>query len=62
MTKSDWQRHWQSVIKPHNTKTCPDCKARLKTKRATSNRRERENTLRDLGLTPVKVDGHTYWE
>ena len=63
MTKAQWQAH-RAEVGPHDAASCEQCKARLKTKRAASNRRIRADVMRSCGLVRVvgSVSGRTYWE
>jgi len=65
MTKIEWKRHWDDVKGngDHDYRTCPQCQARLKTKRAN----ERAGAIRaaysDLGMIRVKGNlGGIYYE
>ncbi len=49
MTKAAWQQHAKDAGE-HDRKACPDCKARLRTKRAVKSQRERYGVMRDLGM------------
>lgn len=63
MTKAEWQKH-HAEIGPHAGKDCPECQARLKTRRQNQARKDRDQCMRDLGLVKVKgpVSGRIYWE
>ena len=63
MTKTQWQAH-RAEAGPHDAKGCDQCKARLKTKRASASKRSREDAYRSCGLVKVigSVSGRTYWE
>ena len=65
MTKKRWQEHWQAVKADdgHDYKTCPDCQARLRTKRANERARAIRSTYSDLGMVRVKGSlGGVYYE
>lgn len=49
MTKQAWQEHARQVG-DHDRKSCPDCKARMRTKKANRYQNERSQVMRDLGL------------
>ena len=63
MTKAQWQAH-RAERGAHPEAGCEECAARRKTKRATANRRNREDAYRSCGLVKVigSVSGRTYWE
>jgi hypothetical protein len=50
MTKPEWQAHYASVPKPHDTAVCPECAKRRATRKANAGRRALHAALRDLGL------------
>jgi len=69
MTKKVWQAHRDEVKarmawSEHDQRSCPECKARLKTVRANRNRRGKDQIMRDCGLVKVigPVSGKVYWE
>ena len=62
MTKQEWQLHSMTVGE-HDRKTCPQCQARLKTKRANRAARERHQAYLDVGLVRVRgALGGVYYE
>ena len=63
MTKAQWQAHRDST-EPHIPAGCPECQARMKTKRANARKRDRDDAYRSCGLVKVigSVSGRTYWE
>ena len=65
MTKAQWQAHWATVKHDngHDYKTCPDCRARLKTKQANDRARAIRAVYSDLGRVRVKGNlGGIYYE
>lgn len=80
MSKLSWLRHmaelgfyppsaggdsetWRTAKREHSP-TCAQCKARVRTRAANANRRERDDVMRSCGLVKVRgsVSGRTYWE
>lgn len=59
---NEWKRAY--MIHKANDPKCLVCKARRATKRATCNRKAREDAYRSAGLTKVygAVSGKVYWE
>ena len=57
---------WKEALSCHARidPNCPVCKERKKTRRATMNRKVREDVYRSCGLTKVygAVSGRVYWE
>jgi uncharacterized protein with PIN domain len=65
MTKLQWKRHFEAVkLDPgHDFKTCPECQARLRTKRANERARAIRAAYSDLGMVRVKGNlGGVYYE
>ena len=54
---------WKDMIAYHKQMGCQECQDRGKTKRATQNRKDREDAYRLAGLVKVKgALGGIYWE
>lgn len=55
---------WKRIIEIHKAQGCPECKARMATKRKSANAKAREDAYRLAGLTKVigSVTGKVYWE
>jgi len=77
MTKEAWQHHIEDVEGSSylvmtqeekrdvliRHKDCKECAKRMKTKRATANRKMRESVYASCGLEKVRsVSGKIYWE
>lgn len=65
MTKTAWKRHWEQVKldSGHDFKVCPDCQARLKTRRANERARAIRQAYSDLGMVRVRgALGGVYYE
>jgi hypothetical protein len=56
--------HWKQLIADHKSAGCLECKERAKTKKATMNRKMKEDVMRSCGLTKVygAVTRQVYWE
>lgn len=62
MTKEQWIQHKLNT-EPHQPKGCPDCEARLKTRKALKARHDRDEAYKSCGLVKVRgALGGTYWE
>ena len=64
-SKAPWNKEdWQSTIKLHHAQGCPECAARMKTKKRSASARAKEDAYRSAGLTKVigSVSGSVYWE
>jgi hypothetical protein len=55
---------WQELITYHKSLGCALCADRAKTRKATQNRKNRDDVMRSCGLTKVfgAVSGRVYWE
>lgn len=55
---------WAGALRSHDTKNCPVCKARAKTKRHSSNAKATRAAYRDLGMHRVigAETGSVYYE
>ncbi len=49
MTKLQWQEHAR-ITGDHDRKACPDCKARLRTKKKNSYARAYSDAMRSVGM------------
>lgn len=68
MTKQAWQEHYREA---HGSKeawlaareTCPECKARRRTRARSAAARGRQDAMRSCGLVKVRGNlGGIYWE
>jgi uncharacterized protein with PIN domain len=66
MTKQTWKRHFDKVKVSgvdHDFKVCPECQARLRTKRANERAKAIRAAYADLGMVRVKGNlGGIYYE
>jgi len=62
MTKQKWQEH-RLTAGPHEVHSCEICKARIKTIKASVNRKLREDVYRSLGMVKGRTGlGRVIWE
>jgi hypothetical protein len=74
MTQKQWLTHMPiyfasltkaerlAIQKQHVENNCTDCKARIKTKKATIKRKEKDYIMSSLGLTKVMIGGKVCYE
>ena len=62
MTKQAWLEHRRNT-EPHDPTVCPECKARMSTRRATARAKAIRHVYADLGMVRVRGNlGGTYYE
>ena len=62
MTKQEWQEHYATAGQ-HDTRDCPQCAARRKTKEHNRSARVRRSVYADLGMVRVRGNlGGVYYE
>jgi len=64
MTREKWLKHWAEVKDSgHDSRNCPECKARMRTKRANLRAKTIRAVYADLGMIRVKGNlGGIYYE